>query len=104
MAQTTLKPKKATISKKRPKPDTEDEDSTSDVASIRDDSMLSSTPPEAKKQKKAPALKKKATSTKALQEVQNESYGYDGIEEEMPKKGSKATETYQKVILPGLGQ
>ncbi|KAI4159830.1 MAG: hypothetical protein LQ342_006248 [Letrouitia transgressa] len=97
MAQTTLKPKKATISKKRPKPDTEDEDSTSDVASIRDDSMLSSTPPEAKKQKKAPALKKKATSTKALQEVQNESYGYDGIEEEMPKKGSKATETYQKL-------
>ncbi|KAL9044350.1 MAG: hypothetical protein Q9214_002506, partial [Letrouitia sp. 1 TL-2023] len=97
MAQTTLKPKKATTSKKRPKPDTEDEDSALDVASIRDASVLSSTPPEAKKRKKAPAPKKKATSAKALQEVQNESLGYDGIEEEKPKKGSKATETYQKL-------
>lgn len=94
MAQTTLKPKKAPTSKKRPKPDSEDEDPDPEP-SMHDDSLLSATPPSAKKQKKAPAPKKKAT--KPLQEVENEAMGFDGAEDSKPKKGSKSTETYQKV-------
>ncbi|KAL8734333.1 MAG: hypothetical protein Q9166_001531 [cf. Caloplaca sp. 2 TL-2023] len=95
MSQTTLKPKKPAASKKRPKPDTEDEDSASERPSLHDDSLLSATPPSAKKQKKAPVPKKKAT--KPLQEVQNESVGFDGSEDPKPKKDSKSTETYQKL-------
>ncbi|KAI4171577.1 MAG: hypothetical protein LQ343_004169 [Gyalolechia ehrenbergii] len=94
MAQTTLKPKKAPTSKKRPKPDSEDEDPDPEP-SMHDDSLLSATPPSAKKQKKAPAPKKKAT--KPLQEVENEAMGFDGAEDSKPKKGSKSTETYQKL-------
>ena len=97
MSQTTLKPKaKPAASKKRAKPDTEDEDSGPDEPSLNnDDSVLSGTPPSAKKQKKAPAIKKAAA--KPLQEVENEAMGYDGAEEPKAKKGSKSTETYQKV-------
>ena len=95
MSQTTLKSKKPAASKKRPKPDSEDEDSDVE-ASPRDDSVLSATPPSAKKQKKAPVVKKAAA--KPLQEVQNEAVGFDGAEEPKPKKGSKSTETYQKVL------
>lgn len=86
--------------KKRPKPDTEDEESASERPSLHDDSLLSVTPPKAKKQKKAPAPKK--SDAKALQEVQNEATGLDGAEDAKPKKGSKSTETYQKVntIIP----
>lgn len=94
LSQTTLKPKKPAASKKRPKPDTEDEDSGSEP-SIRDDSLLSNTPPSAKKQKKASVPKKKAA--KPLQEVENDAMGLDGVEETKAKKGSKSTETYQKV-------
>lgn len=103
-SQTTLKMKPA-ASKKRPRPDTEDEDedSASDV-SLHDNSLLSNTPPSAKKQKKAPAPKK--TGAKPLREIENEaiaeaidaSMNLDGIDEPNPKKGSKATEQYQKVI------
>lgn len=96
MSQTTLKPKKPAASKKRPKPDTEDEDSAPERDSLHDDSILSATPPSAKKQKKAPAPKNKAT--KPLQEVENEAMGFDGVEDPKPKKDSKSTETYQKVI------
>ncbi|KAI4094435.1 MAG: hypothetical protein LQ344_002184 [Seirophora lacunosa] len=94
MAQTTLKPKKSAPSKKRPKPETEDEDSASEPA-VHDDSILSNTPPSAKKQKKAPLMKK--TAAKPLHEVENEAISFDGAEESKPKKGSKSTETYQKL-------
>ncbi|KAL8996081.1 MAG: hypothetical protein Q9169_004320 [Polycauliona sp. 2 TL-2023] len=93
--QTTLKPKKPAASKKRPKPDTEDEDEASDRDSLHDDSILSATPPSAKKQKKAPVPKKKAA--KPLQEVENEAMGFDGVDDPKPKKDSKSTETYQKL-------
>lgn len=95
MSQTTLKPKKPAAPKKRPKPDTEDEDSASERPSLHDDSLLSATPPSAKKQKKAPVARKKAT--KPLQEVQNEAMAFDGADDPKPKKGLKSTETYQKV-------
>lgn len=99
MSQTTLKPKKPSASKKRPKPDSEDEDSDLEP-SVHGDSPLSATPPSAKKQKKAPAPKKKAA--KPLQEVQNEAVSFDGAEDSKPQKGSKSTETYQKVKSPCL--
>ncbi|KAI4255055.1 MAG: hypothetical protein LQ352_002755 [Teloschistes flavicans] len=95
LSQTTLKPKKPAASKKRPKPDTEDEDSASERPSLHDDSLLSVTPPGAKKQKKAPAPKKSVA--KPLQEVQNEANGFDGAEDAKPKKRSKSSETYQKL-------
>jgi DNA topoisomerase-2 len=82
-------------SKKRAKPDTEDEDEDPEGPLLNEDSLLSATPPSAKKQKKAPAPKK--TAAKPLQEVENEAMGYDGAEDPKPKKGSKSTETYQKV-------
>ncbi|KAI4120325.1 MAG: hypothetical protein LQ341_007557, partial [Variospora aurantia] len=93
MAQTTLKPKKSAPSKKRPMPETEDDESGSEPA-INDDSILSNTPPSAKKQKKKHLTEK--TAAKPLQEVENEATGFDGAEEAKPKKGSKSTETYQK--------
>ncbi|KAI0409549.1 DNA topoisomerase [Xylaria palmicola] len=88
LVQTTLKTTKA-ASKKRAKPDS---DSDEDAA----DSILSHTPPSAKKQKKAPAPKK--SSGKPLAEVENESIGLDGASEPKPKgKAKTATETYQKL-------
>ncbi|KAL8691878.1 MAG: hypothetical protein Q9218_002983 [Villophora microphyllina] len=95
LSQTTLKPKKPAAPKKRPKPDTEDEDSASGRPSLHDDSLLSATPPSAKRQKKTPAPKSKAA--KPLQEVQNEATGLDGAEDAKLKKGSKSTDTYQKL-------
>ena len=93
---------KPAASKKRPKPDTEDEDSASDP-SLHDASLLSVTPPSNKKQKKAPAPKK--MGSKPLREIENEaiaeaidaSMHFDGADDPKPKKGSKATETYQKL-------
>ena len=98
MAQTTLKAvkPKVTASKKRAKPDTEDEDSVSELGSVHDDTLLSATPPSAKKQKKDPAPKKKAG--KPLQTLQNEAVGYDGAAEPKAKKGGNA-EQYQKVTF-----
>ncbi|KAL8764994.1 MAG: hypothetical protein Q9194_006737 [Teloschistes cf. exilis] len=101
LAQSTLKPKQSVAPKnsvapkKRPKPDTEDEESASERPSLQDESLLSVTPPKAKKQKKAPVHKK--SDAKALREVQNEATGLDGAEDAKPKKGSKSTETYQKL-------
>ena len=97
MSQTTLKPKaKPAVSKKRPKPDTEDEDSALERDSLDDNSLLSNTPPSAKKQKKAPAPKKSAMS--ALKEVENEAVSYDGGAESKAKKSTgKASDQYQKV-------
>ncbi len=98
MSQTTLKP-----AKKRPKPTSDDENSATESPSLHDDSLLSNTPPSAKKQKKAPVPKK--TGAKPLREVENEaimeaidaSMHLDGRHESKPKKGSKSTETYQKL-------
>lgn len=103
MSQTTLKP-----TKKRPKPDTEDEDSEGDP-SLHDDSLLSNTPPSAKRPKKAPGPKK--IGAKPLREVENEAIAeaidasmiLDGVDEPKAKKGSKSTETYQKVSSPWIG-
>ena len=97
MSQTTLKP-----TKKRPKPDTEDEDSEADP-SLHDDSLLSNTPPSAKRPKKASGSKK--MGAKPLREVENEAIAeaidaslmMDGVDQPKAKKGSKSTETYQKV-------
>lgn len=70
---------------------------------MHDDTLLSATPPSAKKQKKAPAPKK--MGAKPLREIENEaiaeaidaSMNLDGTDEPKPKKGSKSTEQYQKV-------
>ncbi|KAK4695791.1 DNA topoisomerase II, partial [Lecanoromycetidae sp. Uapishka_2] len=105
MSQTTLKAKPA-ASKKRPKPDSENDDSDDENPSLHDNSLLSNTPPSSKKQKKAPRAKK--MGAKPLREVENEaireaidaSMVFDGADDEpdaKPKKGSKATETYQKL-------
>ena len=99
MAQTTLKAKPAT--KKRPKPDTEDEDD--EDPSLHDDSLLSATPPSAKKRKKGPGPMK--MGAKPLREIENEAISeaidasmmLDGAVDSKPKKAKKATEQYQKV-------
>ena len=103
MSQATLKP-----TKKRPKPDTEDEDSEGDP-SLHDDSLLSNTPPSAKGPKKARGPKK--MGAKPLREIENEAIAeaidasmmVDGADEPKVKKGSKSTETYQKVRNLKLG-
>lgn len=88
MVQSTLTGAKA-ASKKRPKPESEDE-----ADSIMDDaaSVLSHTPPSSKKQKKAPAKK---SSGKILAEIENDSMQPDGPA--ASKKKKTATETYQKL-------
>ena len=92
LVQTTLKSK--TAAKKRPKPESDDEDPPSDADSIHDASLLSNTPPSAKKQKKD--LPKKSAG-KPLQDVANESLN-DGPAESRPaKKANSATEQYQKL-------
>lgn len=98
-SQTTLKPNaKLVKSKKRPKQDSEDEDSSPERVSEHDDSLLSATPPEAKKQKRAPTSKKAGAKAgaKPLQEVENEALNLDGASDAQPKKASKATDQYQK--------
>lgn len=96
LSQTTLTSKgKPAPSKKRPKPDTEDEGSASEADSLNGGSHLSNTPPSAKKQKKATAPKPNKSAMSALQEVQNEAF--DGEGTPRPKKSSKATDQYQKV-------
>lgn len=98
--QTTLKSKAAP--KKRKKADTEDEGNDSDEPSLHHVSVLSATPPSAKKQKKT--LPKK-TGAKPLREIENDAISeaidasmmLDGSPDEKPKKGSKSTEQYQKV-------
>ncbi|TAQ90008.1 hypothetical protein B7494_g1650 [Chlorociboria aeruginascens] len=95
MAQTTLKAKPTT--KKRPIPDSDDEDAPSDRDSLHDDTLLSNTPPSAKKQKKAPTIKK--SSGQPLQELENDSMMFDGPSEPKPvdRKKKTATEQYQKL-------
>ena len=71
MTQTTLKTTKAAAPKKRAKPTSDDENIFDAPDSLNDDSLLSNTPPSAKKQKKAPAPRKGAG--KPLQPIDNES-------------------------------
>lgn len=92
--QKTLKPK-AIASKKRPKPESDEENVLGNSDSANDDSLLSHTPPSAKKQKTAPVMKKSAGT--ALQPVENESFGYDGTLDTKAKKAGNASEQYQKV-------
>ena len=96
MAQTTLKPKaKPAASKKRSKPDSEDDQSSPENGVDKDGSVLSMTPPSAKKQKRAPAAKK--TGAKPLQENENDAMNLDGAGDSKSKKSSKSTDQYQKV-------
>ena len=74
--------------KKRPKPESEDEDES--MLDDGDAGNLSQTPPTAKKQKKAPAKK---SSGKILAEIENDSMQ---IDDSKPNKKS-ATDTYQKL-------
>ena len=98
MLQTTLKEKsRPTTSKKRAKPLSEDEGSDSHHDQVNDESLLSNTPPSAKKQKKGPTLKK--TGGKPLQPIENETMALDGASDKKPKKASSSTEQYQKVYL-----
>lgn len=78
--------------KKRSKPDSDDEDNDP----VDGDSVLSRTPPSAKKQKKAPASKK--SGGKPLAEIENESMILDDVAP-APSKGKvkSASETYKKV-------
>lgn len=99
MQATTAKAKaKPAASKKRSKPVSEDELSEPDKERFNDESLLSNTPPSAKKQKKAPAATKK-TGGKPLQPIENETVGYDGTTDAPAKQ---ATEQYQKVSVTGL--
>ncbi|KAI9674189.1 MAG: DNA topoisomerase 2 [Caeruleum heppii] len=92
--QQTLK-MKAVVPKKRSKPDPEDEPSDRERASEHDDSLLASTPPSAKKQKKARAPKK--SGGKPLQDIENIDSLLDGTDEPDAKPVSGATEQYQKL-------
>lgn len=94
MTQTTLKAKPASKSapaKKRTKADSEDEVSNSHLSD--DDSLLSHTPPKAKK-----ASAPKRAGSKPLADVENESFGADGQSDAAPKNGS-ASDKYQKVCF-----
>ncbi|GES61190.1 DNA topoisomerase II [Aspergillus terreus] len=98
LTQTTLTGKgKAAASKKRAKPDSDEDMSDADPFDMGDDdddnSVLSHTPP--KKQKKAPATKK--GGSKPLADVENESF-MDGIEESNNQdKDTNVSEKYQKL-------
>ncbi|KAH8689414.1 DNA topoisomerase II [Talaromyces proteolyticus] len=95
LTQTTLKAKPvAKATKKKAKADSEDE--LSDNNDNFEDSVMSSTPPNAKP-KKAPAKK---AGAKPLADVANESFGLDGaddVESTKPSKSTGAADKYQKL-------
>jgi DNA topoisomerase-2 len=92
MTQTTLKPKAKTApAKKKAKADSEDEMSDANMSDVDDDSLLSHTPPKAKK-----AAAPKRAGSKPLADVSNESFGGEAASEAPGKNGS-ASEKYQKV-------
>lgn len=93
MAQTTLKPKAKTApAKKKAKADSEDDASDAHMSDDDgDDSLLSHTPPKAKK-----ASAPKRAGSKPLADVENESFGGDGASEGA-SKNANASEKYQKV-------
>jgi DNA topoisomerase II len=80
--------------KKRPKPESDEEDEPSDNESMQDVSLLSNTPPSSKKQKKGPAKK---IGGKPLQDIANESMNFDGAPDPKPMKKKDATDQYQKL-------
>ncbi|KAF2215953.1 hypothetical protein CERZMDRAFT_34549, partial [Cercospora zeae-maydis SCOH1-5] len=93
--QTALKTTKAApkaAAKKRALPDSDEENSDADVPSENDDSLLSNTPPSNKKQKKAPAQKKKVAS-EPLAEIENESF----MDVPVAATAKKGSEQYQKL-------
>ncbi|KAK3070650.1 DNA topoisomerase 2, partial [Teratosphaeriaceae sp. CCFEE 6253] len=98
--QTTLKVAKAAPkTKKRAKPESDEENSDADMRGT--DDSLHNTPPSAKKQKKAPA-RPKAAASQPLMELENESFLVDGAADEKPKpkaqqKKGTSTEQYQKL-------
>ncbi|KAF2432921.1 type II DNA topoisomerase [Tothia fuscella] len=100
-SQTTIKLPKATASKKRPKPDSSDEENSDldlDDNSDNDNSQLSNTPPTAKKQKKLPGPKK--SSGKPLASIENESFTAMDDDKPVPKPKAKAgvaSDKYQKI-------
>ncbi|KAI6716591.1 hypothetical protein JHW43_000850 [Diplocarpon mali] len=104
MVQTTLKkaPKAPAkpASKKRPKPDSDDEDPPSDLEPTHNGaSLLSNTPPSSKKQKKAPVKK---GGGKPLQDIANDSMVLDDDGDEpgpkpKPKGKKDATDQYQRL-------
>jgi DNA topoisomerase-2 len=79
--------------KKRPKPESDEEDEPSDIDSMQDASLLSNTPPSSKKQKKGPAKK---SGGKPLQDIANDSMNMDAGEMK-PMKKKDATDQYQKL-------
>jgi DNA topoisomerase-2 len=89
---TTKAPAKA-APKKRAKPDSDLENSDEEMDSLHDDTLLSNTPPVAKKQKKAPAAR---SGSQPLAELENEAHAVDGAAEPEPKKKG-ATDQYQKL-------
>jgi DNA topoisomerase-2 len=100
MAQTTLKPlakPKVTASKKRAKPDSEDEQEASSEVdnAFEDESLLSSTPPKAKKPKPNPATT--AGKRKSLGDMVNEAIAVEEPQDGKPKKGKRISEQYQKL-------
>jgi DNA topoisomerase-2 len=94
LVQTTLATSK-TVSKKRAKPESDDEDSPSHLDAFSQGSLLSNTPPSAKKQKKAPV--KKTGASKPLQGIENESMQLDELPAKGPSSKKSATEQYQKL-------
>lgn len=82
------KPTKATASKKRAKPDSDNENMDFDRDSFNDHSLLSNTPPSSKKVKKGPAPKK--SSGKPLESIENESFAMDDVQEQRPAKAGAA--------------
>lgn len=96
--QTTLKAKPAAkATKKKAKADSENEESGRDDIDDFIDSVMSTTPPNKAKPKKAPAKK---AGSKPLADVANESFALDSADEaEMskPPKSTGAGDKYQKV-------
>jgi len=90
------RPAKAALSKKRAKPDSDDENMDLDHDSLNDDSLLSNTPPSSKKLKKVPPPKK--TSGKPLESIENESFGGNGIQEPRADKGGAATKQKYQML------
>ena len=94
LVQTTLATSK-TASKKRAKPESDEEDSPSDPEAFGQGSLLSNTPPSAKKQKKAPV--KKSSGSQPLQGIENESMQLDEPLAKGASSKKSATEQYQRL-------
>lgn len=94
-AKTGAKPK-ATVPKKRPQKDIEDEGSDLESNNaFNDEPLLEDTPPQSKKVKTNPV---KAVHKKPLGDVVNEAIGVDGVADSpKPQKKKRVSELYQKL-------